>query len=141
MPVFVNDIRASARNNESVTDLIGTCPACGREFKYQRYHAGFGNQGYLYCDSSPTVLVWGSLEQPAYRDLIDKHPWMLDRTEQKLVEQALAPCPCGGRFRFDAPPRCPHCRADISALVPDKIYYVDSGDNVDGDSQDRWLVK
>lgn len=121
-----------------MTDLIGTCPTCAREFKYQRYHAGFSNQGYLYCDSSPTVLVWETWEQP-YRTLIDKHPWTLDRAEKTLVEEALASCPCGGRFRFDNPPRCPSCRADISELVPDKIYYVDSGDRINADSRTMWL--
>ena len=25
------------------------------------------------------------------------------------VEGQLAPCACGGRFTYAAPPRCPHC--------------------------------
>ena len=27
------------------------------------------------------------------------------------AEATLDPCPCGGRFRYDAPPRCPTCRS------------------------------
>lgn len=27
------------------------------------------------------------------------------------AEATLAPCPCGGRFRYNAPPRCPECRS------------------------------
>ena len=27
------------------------------------------------------------------------------------VEATLEPCVCGGRFRYDAPPRCPGCRS------------------------------
>ena len=29
--------------------------------------------------------------------------------------EASAPCSCGGSFRRDAPPRCPSCRAPLSA--------------------------
>ena len=27
------------------------------------------------------------------------------------VEATLDPCRCGGRYRYDAPPRCPSCRS------------------------------
>lgn len=27
------------------------------------------------------------------------------------AEATLDPCPCGGRFRYDAQPRCPSCRS------------------------------
>ncbi len=27
------------------------------------------------------------------------------------AEATLPPCSCGGRFRYDAPPRCPTCRS------------------------------
>ena len=29
---------------------------------------------------------------------------------QAKLEQLVKPCRCKGRFRFEAPPRCPHCR-------------------------------
>jgi hypothetical protein len=28
-----------------------------------------------------------------------------------LAEATLEPCNCGGRFRYDAPPRCPECHS------------------------------
>jgi hypothetical protein len=31
------------------------------------------------------------------------------------IERLLAPCACGGRFRGNAPARCPSCRAPLSA--------------------------
>jgi hypothetical protein len=34
---------------------------CTHALKYQRYHAGFSNQGYLYCDRDDTVLTWGPI--------------------------------------------------------------------------------
>ena len=37
------------------------------------------------------------------------------------AEATLDPCPCGGRFRYDAPARCPECRstAEVVGLGPD----------------------
>ena len=91
----------------------------------------------MYCDTSPTVVVWGT-EDPIYRTLTDKHPWMLDRSEQISVEEAMGPCHCGGRFGFNNPPRCPHCLADITSLVPDRIYFLESGDLLGAKSQSAW---
>lgn len=31
------------------------------------------------------------------------------------IEPYMAPCPCGGGFRADAVPRCPHCHQPLSA--------------------------
>jgi len=33
------------------------------------------------------------------------------------VESHLRPCACGGRFRADASPRCPHCRGVLSPVT------------------------
>jgi hypothetical protein len=36
----------------------------------------------------------------------------IDRAEyHRLAEATLEPCACGGRFRYDAPARCPRCRS------------------------------
>ena len=36
----------------------------------------------------------------------------LSRDEYHAAAEAtLAPCSCGGRFRYDAPARCPNCRS------------------------------
>jgi hypothetical protein len=104
-----------------------------------QYHAGFGDQGYLYCDSDETVLTWSSYD-PIYRQLVPgTHPWMLDASGKKTVEEALKPCPHGGRFAFANPPRCPHCNEDISGVVPGDIYFVVTGRWVDGEKgADIW---
>lgn len=43
------------------------------------------------------------------------------------VEATLKPCQCGGRFRYDAPPRCPTCRSTSEAWDGDRrissVYY------------------
>jgi hypothetical protein len=35
------------------------------------------------------------------------------------VEDSLEPCPCGGRYRYDARPRCPSCRSTAESWDPD----------------------
>jgi hypothetical protein len=94
--------------------------------------------GYLYCDVDETVVTWNTYD-PIYSKLIDnKNPWALNEEEQARVERALKPCPCGGRFAFKNPPRCPMCREDISAVVEGGIYYVVAGRRIDGDNDDVW---
>jgi hypothetical protein len=36
-----------------------------------------------------------------------------------LAEASLEPCHCGGRFRYDAEPRCPTCRSTSGDWVAD----------------------
>ena len=107
-------------------------------------HSGFANQGYLYCDVCPTLLVFSSFDE-TYRTLIHKkHPWMLTRDEQKIVEDHLIKCPCGGNFTFDAKPRCPYCNTEIPEINPLRgtetrsIYYVVLKDLIDGDKVKIW---
>ncbi len=109
------------------------CPHCQRDFEYQQYHSGFGDQGYMYCDADEAVLTWSSYD-PVYRGLVPgTHPWMLGEDGKATVEGALNDCPYGGHFRFGNLPRCPHCREDISSVVPGDIYFVVTGRWVDGE--------
>ena len=114
------------------------CPHCGKSFEYQRHHAGFSSQGFMYCDQDATVLTWGAWD-PRYRRLTQKFPWMLDSDERHVVEASTLPCPCGGRFGFANPPRCPLCNEELPSLVPNQIYYVIVGRRIDGDDIDVWL--
>ena len=44
----------------------------------------------------------------------------LTRSEyHAAAEDALDPCACGGRFRYDAPARCPGCRSTADRWKPD----------------------
>jgi hypothetical protein len=115
------------------------CPHCGREFEYERYHAGFSNEGHMYCDRDETVITWDAYS-PAYSKLTSEHPWMLDSVDQGRVEQALKPCPNGGRFAFANPPLCPFCRESVAYLVPNGEYFIVTGRRVDADAEDMWTA-
>ena len=62
------------------------CPGCQRELHYTRYHEGFNNEGYMYCDMDATVVRWSTFDE-RYRQIVDdKHPWVLDSEERNTAE-------------------------------------------------------
>lgn len=118
------------------------CPHCFNLIDLKQkypYHAGFSNQGFLYCNLCPNILEFGSYNCYYVSLIGDKHPWMLTIEEKKKVEDHLKPCPCGGHFRFDAYPRCPHCRENIQSLLPDKIHFLEIGKVIDADKENVWI--
>lgn len=122
-----------------MVDEVARCPNCSHELYFERYNARFGNEGYMYCDSDPTVLTWSSYD-PTYSRLSgNAHPWMLDQASRDRIERSVIACPHGGRFRFSASPRCPHCRAGLPELSEDPTYFVVLADRVDGDHQHVWM--
>jgi hypothetical protein len=89
------------------------------------YHAGQGDQGFLYNEAGDKTLVWGSYDS-GYESVVGKkHPWMLDATERARLEDRLLPAPDGGRWLFQNPPRCPTCRNPIGESILKTIYYFD----------------
>src|SRR5258708_6847015 len=116
----------------------GGCGQRGTSMEFDRFHAGLGDEGYMYCDRDATVITWSSFD-PTYSSMVhNTHPWMLTDAEKRIVEAAIIECPCGGRFRFGNPPLCPHCSGDLSDLAPEPIYYVVLGRRIDGDVSPAW---
>jgi len=107
--------------------VIVSCKHCGEVTNLEQphpYHAGFGNEGFLYDDAGTCTLVWSSFD-PDYTQLIgQKHPWTLTSEEQRKVEEALAAAPNGGRWRFSNPPRCASCGKPIGRPITEDIYYL-----------------
>jgi len=103
-----------------------TCKACGGTNEFPQpyaYHAGFGNQGFLYNEAGTLTLVWDSFD-PAYVALVGEcHPWALTDQQRADLESALAPAPTGGRWLFVNPPRCQSCAAPIGVPITGGIYY------------------
>lgn len=117
------------------------CTTCGETIvlpQKQPYHAGFSSRGFLYCDESAAILEFSPYNPKYVAAVGDKHPWSLDDAEKRQLEDALKPCPTGGRFRFGADPRCPKCQSLLENLLQDDIHFVEIGTVVDGDSEDIW---
>jgi hypothetical protein len=103
------------------------CNQCRQDTVFQQpylFHAGFGDQGFLYNDAGTLTLVWGSYDQ-AYAAIVgQKHPWDLEPSERRALEARLRPAPSGGRWAFANQARCVHCAAPISGSILQTIYYV-----------------
>jgi len=129
----------------SSTGLI--CKVCGTTFQLQQGGGFFFDL--LHCDAC------GDAKSVSHRELGDIHlrfvkglgyPYAIARAEMDrriqaeypgeplnrdeyhtAAEATLVPCPCGGRFRYDAPARCPTCRStaemwDVDPTIPSYHY-------------------
>ncbi len=114
------------------------CPECHRTFtvaqKYP-YHAGFGNVGFLYCEACPNLVVFSSFDRRYTTMVGEVHPWMLNSFKKRRVERELKRCPCGGRFRFAAKPRCPLCNKPIPSILRDSIHFIETGKRFDAEEE------
>jgi hypothetical protein len=102
------------------------CPSCKLINIFHQpypYHAGFGNQGFLYNEAGNLTLVW-SVYDPAYVAIVGgKNAWVLTAEDQKKFENQLLPAPDGGKWRFCNPPRCRFCSYPIGEPIGRDIYY------------------
>ena len=108
--------------------IVVRCEAHGHDNRFEQpyqYHAGFGNEGFLYNDDGSLTLVWSSFD-PAYEAVVGKvHPWVLDEESRARLESALQPAPTGGRWRFANLPRCATCGEPLGKSLADGgIYYL-----------------
>jgi hypothetical protein len=91
----------------------GGCDACGSKFHYQLVHNGFNDSAFAYCDAcGSSTLLSGWYERIPTGAKLKVHGPV-----NPEAEALLEPCVCGGTFRAKASPRCPHCRAELSAEV------------------------
>jgi hypothetical protein len=103
------------------------CKHCGRDNDFDQpyaYHAGFGNQGFLYDDAGTLTLTWSSFD-PAYEAVVgQKHPWALTQSDRDKLESRFGDAPSGGRWRFGNPARCVYCGGQISDSILQTIYFL-----------------
>jgi hypothetical protein len=104
------------------------CPQCQRPNHFAQphlYHAGFGDQGFLYDDAGHLTLTW-SIYDPIFERYVGKRvAWDLSAEERRPFEDALKPAPSGGRWRFENPARCLFCGAKLlDPIGPASVYYV-----------------
>lgn len=90
---------------------IGTCDTCAHTFHYRLIHNGFNDSAYAYCDSCGCEASLNGYG----KDVPHEAHLKLHGPVNPEAESLLQPCPCGGAFRGSASPRCPHCKAALSA--------------------------
>ena len=87
----------------------GKCEHCGGAFQYDLLHNGFNDSAYAYCDGCGMLTILDGWKVPAGINL------KIHEMIAPEIEPLLAPCTCGGQFKRDASPRCPHCRKPLSS--------------------------
>ena len=74
---------------------------------------GFGYNSYAYCDDCGALALLNYLN-PQVAGISTALSIEYAEIDESW-EQFLLPCPCGGRFRKGASPRCPFCNERLSA--------------------------
>ena len=90
---------------------VGVCESCDAEFRYYLVHSGFNDSVYAYCDACGKTAILSMWNKQFPR--IDGCPGYEEICV--AMEPYLQACACGGHFRRGSSPRCPHCRATLSA--------------------------
>jgi uncharacterized paraquat-inducible protein A len=95
----------------ATSNSVGTCDSCGLTFSYQLIHNGFNDSAFAYCDRcgcEASLSCW-------YERIPAGAQLKLHGPVNPEAEALLLPCTCGGTFRANASPRCPHCGSALSA--------------------------
>lgn len=90
----------------------GICEHCNRTFRYTLVHNGFNGSSYAYCGTCGLTALLSEWQLPP--GLPVRVPPFAPISRE--VESFLEPCSCGGPSVSGACPRCPHCRAVLSAV-------------------------
>lgn len=89
----------------------GTCEHCKLSFSYTLVHNGFNDSAFAYCNSCSTTAILS-----VWFEAIPPSAGFVPHSRISPQSEAwLQPCPCGGSFKADASPRCPHCNYVLSA--------------------------
>jgi len=92
----------------------GLCEHCGARFGFHFINDEFNASEHYFCQlCGRTAIV--SLKEMERRFGAQEMATL--GFEQFVVEKDLANCGCGGRFRMLSAPRCPVCRAPLSAVL------------------------
>jgi hypothetical protein len=85
------------------------CDACGRHRNVAHEDIGDIHLGFVKGLPGPYAVARSAMDR---RIKLEYPGEPLTRDEyHAAVEATLEPCGCGGRFRYDAPARCPECRS------------------------------
>ena len=124
---------------EAMTRREVQCKSCGAKLEAEAFHAGFSDEGFLYCNKDSTILTWFAYD-PDFDRVVGakKMPWALTEEERRRVEDHLIVCPCGGRFLFANPLLCPVCGKVFSEPMLETIYAVVLGQHIDGEKRRAW---
>ena len=97
------------------------CDTCGETKRLDFEELGLIHLRYLKGLSVP-YCVASSGHDRYVKEHLDLEP-LAEDDYYREVEAFAGACPCGGRFTFDAPTRCPRCRSTRLEERPTGICY------------------
>jgi len=112
---------------EYVEPFSITCRKCGHINVFEQpyaYHAGFGDQGFLYNDDGNLTLTWSVYDTEYVKITGHQNPWVITEEKRQKFEDWLPPAPKGGKWKFKNPGRCLKCQSEIIPPIGKNIYYV-----------------
>jgi hypothetical protein len=101
------------------------CDGCGEARSIAHQELGDIHLGFVKGLPGPYAVARFEMDRQIQREYPGEP---LTRAEYHAAAEAtLEPCTCGGRFRYDAPARCPSCRAtsdlwEYDPTVPAVLY-------------------
>lgn len=116
--LFERGLAVSGTVNPVTVRYSVQCEDCFECFTFRAYHAGLSDWEYFYCDKTSQPLVIPAddplldFKRPAADSKPDEFmPADIAEARKKInaLEEKLPKCEDGGRFRWLAPFRCPHC--------------------------------
>ena len=93
------------------------CDRCGQDRRIGHQELGDIHLGFIKGLSVPYAVARSEMDRAIQRDF--PGPALTTEEYHRAAEATLEPCTCGGRFRCDAPARCPVCRSTSSAWEMD----------------------
>jgi len=116
---------------------IGKCDKCSKQFTYSLMHCGFGDCSYAYCDICGKTAFFDDYKLP--KELKGLLRYSVDSyVIPEQLESFIEKCDCGGHFRHNASPRCPHCKERLSPIEANKYIRSDSPDKKGWHWQNSW---
>src|SRR4029079_4787311 len=101
------------------------CDRDGRARNVAHRDMGDTHLGFIKGLSTPCAVSRSALDK-AIRETFEG-PVLAGEEYHAAVENSLEPCPCGGRYRYDAPSRCPSCGSTQDAWAGDptlgRVFY------------------
>jgi hypothetical protein len=112
------------------------CKDCKQTFDYVTYGNGMNQNAHAYCNKCGMACVLGIYypKIPPASNFLKRHPpaQLIDAT----IEEFLKYCPCGGKFKHNALPRCPHCNKELIEF--NTSYYKFVTVMIDGKKIEDW---
>ncbi len=117
-----------------------TCKCCKHSNVFAQpypYHAGFGDQGFVYNEAGNLTLTW-SVYDPYFKKNFEMLLWPPNNKEVvEKMENALPLSPRGDKWLFSA--RCEKCHDTIAGPMSATVYYLVFPGSVNLEDGGLWM--